>query len=169
MIIACATWADLGGAIKCDDKQILQVATSFVSYLKHHKLKPIWACVDSPTEKALLEGLGWRCVAAVAEQRLDPTHMEGTEAEKSLQAKVRRAEREGVKVTAVEGELNEEMKDEIRARIKDWQSHRHGTQVYSAGLRPFDDPAHRHYFIGRDKDGKLCALVVLAQLAKERK
>lgn len=127
--------------------------------LKSKKLKPIWACVDGATESVLLDKMSWKCVSAVDEQRVDPTALHGAEQEKALQQKVRRAEKEGVKVEAVKSEdVEGALQEEIEARIKDWQEHRKGTQVYSAGLRPFDDLAHRHFFIARDANGKVSPL-----------
>jgi len=53
----------------------------------------------------------------------------------------------------------------LKKRLDDWQAERKGTQVHLTGLRPFDDQKHRRYFYATDKDGKICCLVVLAQLA----
>jgi aspartyl-tRNA synthetase len=170
----------------CDDRQLPQVCKAFVAMLESKKLKPIWACIDDATESVLLDKLKWKGVSAVDEQRVNPAHVADAEQEKALMQKVRRAEREGVKVEGVKADevVGGPLRDEISKRMKDWQEERSGTQVYSADesrstrccspcltyplrLRPFDDATHRHYFIARDSKGTLVALVVLAQLSAE--
>lgn len=82
--------------------------------------------------------MDWSCVGVAQEQRVDPVSLASQGDEKSVRQKIHRAEREGVKVEEKEGNLTEEEQEEVAERIKDWQAHRHGTQVYTAGLRPFD-------------------------------
>jgi lysylphosphatidylglycerol synthetase-like protein (DUF2156 family) len=113
----------------CDNAQIHEVAQAFTAHLKKEKLKPIWACIDEATESVLTERMGWRCVIAVAEQRVDPVTLAAEGGERSVRQKANRATREGVTVTEKEGFLTEEEQEEIAQRMKEWQENRHGTQV----------------------------------------
>lgn len=171
-----------------DNSQLLALLQNFIAYLKEKHLKPIFACIDRATEQVMEEDLAWSCVVAVAEQRVDPVSLAAEGDIKTVRQKIHRAQREGVKIIEKDDALSEEEQTEVRQRMKEWQKHRHGTQVYSAGLRPFDgmhsflrlrytsvnlalmgrtDPEHRKYFLARDKENNICGLVVLAQLAKE--
>lgn len=96
------------------------------------------ACIDSATERVLEEKMNWSCVVAVAEQRVDPVTLAAERDDKTVRQKIHRAQREGVKIVEKDDGLSEEEQTEVRQRMKEWQEHRHGTQVYSAGLRPFD-------------------------------
>jgi len=49
--------------------------------------------------------------------------------------------------------------------MKEWLENRKGTQVHLTDLNPWVDREHRRYFYAKDKDGRICALVVLAQLS----
>ena len=153
-------YAMIWGRPLCDDSQIETIANAVWKHLQEKKLKPIWACVDEATEKVLSDKLHWSCLVAAAEQRVDPTALGNEGPEKAVAAKIRRAEREGVRVTAVDGELKPEIKEQVNKRMKDWQANRHGTQIYSAGLRPWDDPGHRRYFYATDKEGTVRFLLV---------
>ncbi|OCH85681.1 aspartyl-tRNA synthetase cytoplasmic [Obba rivulosa] len=149
----------------CELNQIPRVVKSFLAFLHEQKLKPVWCCVSKATEKYLAGDLGWSAVIAVAEERLNPVEEDPESNDKTVRRKIHRAEREGVKIVDVEGEMDPEVKHAIEERCKEWAAHRKGTQIHLTGVRPFDDMQHRKYFYAVDKDGTICALVVLAQLA----
>ena len=169
----------------CDPKQMSQVVRAYLHYIQHEKkLKPIWSCVDHVCEQVLAHELGWSAVSAVAEERFNPTEVEPEKNDKTVRRKVHRAEREKVKIIEVDGEADERTQELINKRLAEWESRRKGTQIHLTGLRPFDDAKHRRYFYAKDSDGtvssiieiqhnftlsysvmKICALVVLAQLA----
>jgi len=54
---------------------------------------------------------------------------------------------------------------ECDERIKEWLANRKGKQAHLTQIRPWADMEHRRYFYAKDKDGKIVALSVLAQLA----
>jgi len=169
----CGFACDSGYAIcwgrpLCDDSQLPVVLKAFIQFLTHDKkMKPVFAVVDKATQEVLYQQFNWSCLIAAAEQRIDPRKIDVEQADKNVRAKVNRAKNAGVQVHAADAELSEEIKEKINKRMAEWKAARHGTQVYSAGLRPWDDPTHRRYFYATDKDGNICALVVLAQLAKQ--
>jgi len=150
----------------CDRRQLSGVIRNFLAYVTSPEinLKPVWCCVDKDTESFLAKELGWSAVIAVAEERLNPVESDPANHDKTVRRKIHRAEREGVKVTEVE-KLDDDTKARIEARCKEWAEKRKGTQIHLTGVRPFDDVAHRKYFYATDKDGKICSLVVLAQLS----
>jgi aspartyl-tRNA synthetase len=150
----------------CEKHQIPQVCGAYLRFLDHEKLKPVWACIDHDTEQYLAEELGWSALIAVAEERINPADSDPA-TDKNVRRKINRAEREGVKIHEVQ-ELDDELKARIEQRCKDWSEHRKGTQIHLTGVRPFDDVQHRKYYYATDKDGKICALVVLAQLAASK-
>ncbi|EMD32133.1 hypothetical protein CERSUDRAFT_144292 [Gelatoporia subvermispora B] len=149
----------------CEANQIPRVVKTFLAFLHDQKLKPVWCCVDKTTEKYLAGDLGWSAIIAVAEERLNPIEADPENNDKTVRRKIHRAEREGVKIVEVEGEMEQDVKRALEERCREWEANRKGTQIHLTGVRPFDDMQHRKYFYAVDKDGKVCALVVLAQLA----
>lgn len=151
----------------CEPNQIPRVVKAFLAFLRspHVDLKPIWCCVDKATERYLAEELGWSAIIAVAEERVNPMAVNPEADDKTVRRKIHRAEREGVKIHEVTGEPDEELRRQIEERCRDWEAGRKGTQIHLTGVRPFDDIKHRKYFYATDNHGKICALVVLAQLA----
>ncbi|KAI0088428.1 hypothetical protein BDY19DRAFT_950849 [Irpex rosettiformis] len=151
----------------CEQSQIPRVVKAYLAFLAQSNvsLRPVWCCIDKHTEKYLCEELGWSAVVAVAEERVKPMEVDPANDDKTVRRKVHRAERDGVKLHEVDGQPDEELKKRIEQRCKDWSDNRKGTQVHLTGVRPFDDVQHRKYFYATDKDGQICALVVLAQLA----
>lgn len=147
----------------CEHDQIPQVVRAYLHYLEQQKLKPVWCCIDRETEQYLAHDLGWSGIIVVAEERLNPAEVH-PEDDKNFRRKIHRAERDGVKVTEVD-HFDDDLRKAVDQRLKDWQSNRKGEQVHLTGVRPFDDMAHRKYFVAHDKEGKVCCLVVLAQLA----
>lgn len=149
----------------CEPKQIPVVVRAYLNFLSHEKLKPVWCCVDADTEKVLANDFGWSALTAVAEERINPTEADPEKQDKNLRKKVHRAEKSGVKLTDVEGLVDPETKKEIDERVEDWKQGRKGTQIHLTAVRPWDDEVHRKYFYARDAKGKICAMVVLAQLS----
>ncbi|KIP06304.1 hypothetical protein PHLGIDRAFT_107152 [Phlebiopsis gigantea 11061_1 CR5-6] len=151
----------------CEPPQIRRVVKAFLAYLRSDAvgLKPIWCCVDKDTEQHLAEELGWSAIIAVAEERVNPVEVNPENDDKTVRRKIHRAEREGVKVHEVVGEPDEELRAKIEERCQEWAENRKGTQIHLTGVRPFDDIKHRRYYYATDGDGKICSLVVLAQLA----
>lgn len=137
-----------------------QVVRAYLHYIQDEKkLKPIWGCVDNVCERVLAHELGWSAVSAVAEERFNPTEVEPEKNDKTVRRKVHRAEREGVKIIEVDGEVDKHTQELINKRLADWDSHRKGTQVHLTGLRPFDDPKHRKYFYAKDSNGTVSLIV----------
>ncbi|KAI0766828.1 aspartyl-tRNA synthetase cytoplasmic [Trametes elegans] len=149
----------------CPPEQVPRVAKAYLAYIHEQGLKPVWCCVDKVTEKYLAEDLGWGAVIAVAEERLNPTEVDPAEHDKTVRRKIHRAEREGVKIVEVGQEMDPQVKQALEERCREWAAGRKGTQIHLTGVRPFDDMKHRKYYYAVDKEGKPCALVVLAQLA----
>ncbi|KAH8079405.1 aspartyl-tRNA synthetase, cytoplasmic [Cristinia sonorae] len=159
-------FAVIFGSPLCERRQLHGVIRNFLAHLASPEvnLKPVWCCVDKDTESFLAKELGWSAVIAVAEERLNPVEADPANQDKNVRRKIHRAEREGVKIVEVE-KLDDETKTRIEERCKEWAEKRKGTQIHLTGVRPFDDVIHRKYFYATDKDGKICALVVLAQLS----
>ena len=150
----------------CDSKQILEVARDYIQFIeKDKKLKPVWCCVDAETEKVLAHNCGWSALTVVAEERIDPTETDPEKHDKGLRKKIHRAEKSGVQLIDVEGVVDFTVKGEIDERVEDWKRGRKGTQTHLTSVRPWDDEIHRKYFYARDATGKICAMVVLAQLS----
>ncbi|KAF7979700.1 hypothetical protein HWV62_41034 [Athelia sp. TMB] len=150
----------------CKPEELPEVINAYVAWLKHNHLKPIWLNVDARTEKFLAEELGWRALSVTADQRVqcDDPHTQGN---KTVQRKVRAAERDGMTFQMIKGEVSAELRAEIDEHILAWQDSREGTQVHTTKLRPWADCQHRTYFISRDKAGKACGLISLAKLSPE--
>ncbi|EPQ54212.1 aspartyl-tRNA synthetase [Gloeophyllum trabeum ATCC 11539] len=151
----------------CETKQIPQVAQAYLGYLRQENLKPIWCCVDAETESYLTDSLGWSSVIAVANQKLNPAQAD-LEDDKNVRRKMHRMEREGLQVAEIQGEVDKETRDELEKKLEEWRASRSGRQFHLTGVRPFDDMNHRLYYIARDKEGRICALVVLAEIAAAR-
>jgi aspartyl-tRNA synthetase len=149
----------------CEPKQIPAVVRAYLDYLSNEKLKPVWCCVDAETEKVLANEFGWSALTAVAEERINPTEVDPEKHDRNLRKKLHRAEKSGVKLIDVEGLVDPEVKKEIDERVEDWKRGRKGTQIHLTSVRPWDDEVHRKYFYARDAEGRICAMVVLAQLS----
>ncbi|RPD53983.1 aspartyl-tRNA synthetase, cytoplasmic [Lentinus tigrinus ALCF2SS1-6] len=149
----------------CALDQIPRVVKAYLAHLHEEGLKPVWCCVDRATERYLAEELGWGAVIAVAEERINPTEVDPAETDKTVRRKIHRAEREGVKIVECGLDMDDRTRQMLEQRCKEWEQARRGTQIHLTGVRPFDDMQHRKYFYVIDKDGKPCAMVVLAQLS----
>lgn len=143
----------------CAYEDLAEVIRAYLDWLRHHHLKPIWLNVDARTEKILSEEMGWRALSVTADQRLSPTDPI-TRANKHVQRKIRAAERAGMTVKIVQGEVPAELRQHIDERVNDWKDSREGTQIHTTQVRPWADCQHRSYFIGWDKDGKVTRALV---------
>ncbi|OSX66656.1 hypothetical protein POSPLADRAFT_1131534 [Postia placenta MAD-698-R-SB12] len=149
----------------CEQKQMLGVINAYLQHIEEKKLKPVWCCIGQETERVLAEELHWSAIIAVAEERLNPIEVDPASNDKTVRRKVHRAERDGVKIIEIDGEPEDDIRQKLEERCQEWSEHRKGTQIHLTGVRPFDDTQHRKYFYAVDKDGKPCAMVVLAQLS----
>ena len=160
-------YAILPGNPLCDVSQYTKVVATFLKWLKKEtNLKPIWVLVGPEMEAVLGEKMGWRTLTCVAEERIDATK-NPAEKDHAVMRKVRHAENEGVKIIDVkEGEsVPEHVRSEIDQRVKEWLANRQGRQIHLSEITPWRDEAHRRYFYAQDKTGRICAVVVLAQLS----
>jgi lysylphosphatidylglycerol synthetase-like protein (DUF2156 family) len=76
--------------------------------------------------------------------------------------KVKRVEREGVKIHEVKADPD--FIKRCDPAIEEWKRTRKGKQVHLTEIRPWIDQEHRRYFAA-EKDGKVLSLVVLHKLA----
>ncbi|KZF23951.1 aspartyl-tRNA synthetase [Xylona heveae TC161] len=151
----------------CDKSQYGMVIPAFLKWLKTEQhLKPIWILAGDHTETTLGTKLNWRTFTCVGEQRADPSK-DMSHHDSAVARKVRHAEKEGVKVISSGSSVPDDIRQQCELRMKDWQANRHGTQVHLTALHPWRDSEHRLYFYAQDKEGTVCALVVLAQLSPE--
>ncbi|KAI9838070.1 MAG: hypothetical protein M1819_006225 [Sarea resinae] len=153
----------------CEKSQYTLVVRSFLQWLKKkHGLKPVWLLASRDVEEILGNKLGWRTLSCAAEERADPAK-NPAEDDPAIKRKVRHAEKEGVKIFDVAPFtiVPDDIQRECDARMKDWLANRKGTQVHLTALHPWRDPEHRIVSYARDASGKICALIVLAQLAPQ--
>lgn len=160
-------FAILPGDPLCEIHQYTNVAATFLKWLKKEtRLKPIWVLVGHDMEETLGNKFGWKTLTCVAEERIDATKP-GAEKDHGVARKVRHAENEGVKIKDIdEGRpVPDEIKQQCDVRIKEWLANRQGKQIHLSEITPWRDESHRRYFYAQDRDGRICAMVVLAQLA----
>ena len=160
-------YAIITGDPLCDRSQFPKIVGQFLRWLrKETKLKPIWILCSLDVEDILGEKFGWRSLSCVAEERVDPNDYRAT-SDGEVARKIRRAENEGIKITALPGDqpVPEEIKKKINGRIQEWLDNREGTQVHLSEITPWRDEKHRRYFYATDKTGQVCSFVALAQLA----
>lgn len=158
------THAIIAGNPLCDIKQYTDVIGAFLRWLKSAThLKPIFVLVGREVEEVLGTEFGWKSLSCTAEQRVDLTH-DGHATDKEVDRKIRHAKSVGVKVVDLGHSVPSDVQERCNARIKEWQENRQGVQVHLSEITPWKDMAHRHYFYAEDKEGNICALVVLAQL-----
>jgi len=152
----------------CDRSQLARVAGAFLQWVTRElKLQPLWLLASEHLERVLGEQYGWRTLTCVAEARVEPSAVAATDPQGAVARKIRHAEREGVKIDdyVLGEELPQALRDEVDVRVRDWLHGRKGKQVHLTDVDAWRDFAHRRFFIGRDKDGKVCGMVVLAQLS----
>ncbi|KAK3178838.1 hypothetical protein OEA41_000975 [Lepraria neglecta] len=167
LYVPTGDYALLPGDPLCDISQYTRTATAFLKWLKREKkLKPIWVLVGHDMEEVLGGKMGWKTLTCAAEERIDADKNEA-EKDHAVTRKVRHAEKEGVKLIDVEEgtPVPDDIKAQCDEMIQEWLAGRQGQQIYLSEITPWRDQAHRRYFYAQDKDGKTCALVVLAQLA----
>ncbi|KAJ9614243.1 aspartate--tRNA ligase dps1 [Cladophialophora chaetospira] len=159
--------AIIAGNPLCDTSQYEDVIKAFLLWLRREKkLRPLFILVDKEVEEVLGDKLGWRSFTNVAEQRVNLANNEHLDIDGDVDRKIRHATKEGLKVTDYGSQVPEDVRGQIEERIKDWQNNREGEQVHLSEITPFTDAAHRQYFVAKsDSDGKIHALVVLAQLS----
>ena len=160
------THAIIAGNPLCDVKQYTDVIGTFLRWLKSAThLKPIFVLVGQEVEEVLGTEFGWKSLSCTAEQRVDLTH-DGHTTDKEVDRKIRHAKSVGVKVIDLGHSVpSDDVQERCNARIKEWQENRQGVQVHLSEITSWKDLAHRHYLYAEDKEGNICALVVLAQLA----
>jgi ergosteryl-3beta-O-L-aspartate synthase len=159
--------AILPGDPLCDPSQYFRIVSSFLTWLKKEtKLKPIWILCSSEMEEILGERLGWKTLSCVSEERVD-TSKKTAESDPEVAKKIRKAIAEGVKIIDIDWHVPvpEDIKTRANERVKDWLANRKGTQIHLSNIDLFRDEAHRRYFVAEDKEGRLCGIAVLAQLA----
>lgn len=151
----------------CDKSQHPRIISAFLKYLDDEtELSPIWMLVSEHVERIFGERFGWSTLTCAAEERVDSQQNPAAH-EPEVQRKVRHAEKEGVKITTIPA--NEKPSEAVirrcEERMEDWKKNRHGAQMHITELNPFRDWRHRRYLYAEDKDGKICALLVLATLS----
>jgi ergosteryl-3beta-O-L-aspartate synthase len=162
--------AILPGDPLCAESQYYRVIVSFLQWLKKEThLKPIWILINTATEEVLGERLGWKSISCVAEERVDPTK-HSAESDPEVAKKIRQASNNGIKITDIDSKepVPEAIKEKCNARVKDWLANRKGTQIHLSNIDLFRDETHRRYFIAEDKEGTVCGIAVLAQIAPQR-
>lgn len=130
------------------------MVNAYLAWLKEHHLKPVWLNLNQATEKILAEELGWRALSVTADQRIDLSDPAAT-GNKGVQRKIHAAQKGGMTVQMIKGEVSAELRAEIDGRIEDWKNSREGTQIHTTKVRPWADCRHRAYFIAREKSGRV--------------
>lgn len=153
----------------CHQTQYLRTISGYLKYIKKERnLKPLWLLVGGEVEEVLATKFNWRTFSVAAEQRVDPVANPAAH-DHDIQRKIRRAEREGVKIHDIPlgTPVPEDIIAKVDARVKDWQANRKGRQVHLTEIRPWRDMEHRQYHYATTQDGTICALVVMAQLSPD--
>ena len=102
----------------------------------------------------------------MAEERVDPSK-HSAEGDPEVAKKIRQANNNGLKIIDLDPKepVPQSIKDRANQRVKDWLANRKGQQIHLSNIDLFRDEKHRRYFIAEDKEGTLCGIAVLAQLA----
>lgn len=160
-------YAILPGDPLCHESQYYRIIVSFLQWLKKEThLKPIWILINPEVEEVLGARLGWKTISCVAEERVDATK-HSAESDPEVAKKIRQAKNNGVKITELDSNepVPENVKQRANERVKDWLANRKGTQIHLSNIDLFRDEKHRKYILAEDKEGKVCGIAVLAQLA----
>jgi nondiscriminating aspartyl-tRNA synthetase len=148
----------------CEVGQYSRVAQEFLKDIKALKLKPVWLLVSTDFENVLSHNFNWNTLSCNVESRV-----KGGESE--ADRKARQATKHDVKsIHFARGEpVSPEWKQKCDKRIADWQASRKekGKQVHMTSVAPWQDEAHRDYFLITDAKDEVCALVILAQLSSK--
>lgn len=153
----------------CHPSQYVKTMTGYLKYIKKERsLKPLWLLVGREAEETLATKFNWRTFSVVAEQRVDPSNNAALN-DSDVQRKIRRAEREGVKILdfPIGSPPDEEMRNKVDARVQDWLNNRKGRQVHLTNIRPWQDVEHRQYHVAQTADGTIVAFVTMAQLSPD--
>ena len=102
----------------------------------HHVCRMAWrekfeAHMAQRPRQILADELGWRALSVTADQRIrcnDPA----TYGNKNVYQKIRAAERAGMTVQIITGEISDDLRQEVDNSIREWQSSRAGTTYYCA-------------------------------------
>ena len=153
----------------CHQSQYAKTIAGYLRYIKKEKnLKPLWVLAGSEVEEILSMKFNWRTFSVAAEQRVNPSDNPATR-DIDVQRKVRRAEREGIKIIDIPigTPVPNDVQTKIDARVEDWLKNRKGKQVHLTDIHPWQDMEHRQYHYAVEKEGNIAALVVLAQLSPD--
>ena len=158
----------------CNKSQYAKVMACYLDFLKKDtSLKPLWLLCGQAAEEVLGSKFDWRTFSVAAEQRmnLEPGGLASKSFQNSdIQRKIRHADKEGVKIKDIEMGINpsKEFREKIDARVKDWLGNRKGHQhVHLTDVHPWQDIPHRQYHYAQTPDGRIVALVIMAQLSVE--
>lgn len=159
-VIKDKRFAMITGDPLCDPSQQEEVVKAFVKFVEHDlKLTPVWMLVSEGVQDVLGGRLGWRTLTCVEEQRVDADKHAGGPSGREA----RKVEREGISISELRPD--EDFMKRADVAIEEWKSKRSGKkQVHLTEVRPWIDMEHRRYFAA-EKEGKVLAMVVLAQLA----
>lgn len=152
----------------CDLHQFPRVVKAFIDeVVRKEKLHPVWLLISDDLEKVLGETLHWRSLTCVAESRIPTAERRSSPASNEMERKIRQAKNSGLSIQTfgMTDEVPANVKDEVDAEIKKWLDNRKGKQVHLTEVTPWRDEAHRAYYIVRDADEKVCALVIMCQLS----
>lgn len=155
----------------CHTSQYQRIIGRYLHFVKTETtLKPLWLLCGAITEDVLSSRFDWRTFSCAAEQRLKLNGPLQAASDHDVARKIRHAEKEGVKVhhTELGHPVPADVRSKCDARIDDWlhgrKNHQH---VHLTDVHPWQDMPHRQYHYAVDREGTICALVVLAQLAPE--
>ncbi|KAL2436733.1 Aspartate-tRNA ligase, cytoplasmic [Exophiala dermatitidis] len=168
--VPVGNYAILPGDPLCAPSQYYRIVVAFLQWLKKEThLKPIWILIGPEMEEILGERLGWKTLSCVAEERVDP-HKKTAESDPEVARKIRKAQAEGVKIIDLDPKkpVPESVKERANARVKDWLSNRKGTQIHLSNIDLFRDEKHRRFYIAEDKEGTLCGIAVMCEIAPKR-
>jgi len=157
----CIIW----GSPLCPREHYPLVVDAFLAWCKHEKLKPIWSCANSDLEHLLVKDLDWRAVMCVQDDILDPSKVDPA-TNKEVRKHIKAAQKAGFSIVELDAAPQESVRKEIDAVIEAWRAGRKGTQVHATNVVPWDDIEHRKYFYAKDRAGKICALLFIAQVAE---
>ena len=150
----------------CKPKQIPYVIHIYLYFLSHDKnLKSVWCCVDTETEKVLVNEFRWSSITVVSEERINLTRADLEKCDKNLRKKLYCTEKNGIKLTDVTGLVDPEVKKEIDEYVEGWKCGKKGTQVHLTGVTPWGDDIHHRYFSTWDVTDNICTMVVFTQLS----
>lgn len=152
----------------CDTSQYERIVVRFLGFVRAEMdAKPVWMMAGEAIENILGGRFGWCSLSCTADQRIENVRNNPAKHDHEIQRKIRHTKKLGVHIEEVPLHecVPQALQDEVDARIHDWQKSRRGMQVHLTDVRPWVDQEHRQYFVARDSEKKVCALVVLAQLA----